>query len=81
MARAATAPQDAFSRLRSLPFVSIDLDGLHIHDSVKQVIAMALRATDPTKYLGYRRAAWSQLRIELAKAPLTELWRCTADML
>jgi hypothetical protein len=76
-----TAPQDAFSRLRSLPFVSIDLDGLHIHDSVKQVIAMALRATDPTKYLGYRRAAWSQLRMELAKAPPVELWRYTADML
>ena len=76
-----TPPQDAFSRLRSLPFVNIDLDGLHIHDSVKQVMATALRATDPTRYRGYRQAAWSQLRTELASAPSTDLWRYTADML
>jgi hypothetical protein len=76
-----TAPQDIFSRLRSLPFVHIDVDGLHIHDSVKQVVAAALRSTDPTKYRDYRRAAWSQLRTELATAPAADLWRYTADML
>jgi len=76
-----TPPQDIFSRLRSLPFVHIDLDGLHIHDSVKQVIAADLRATDPSKYRDYRRAAWSQLRTELASAPIPDLWRYTADML
>jgi hypothetical protein len=76
-----TAPQDIFSRLRSLPFVHIDLDGLHVHDSVKQVVAASLRATDPSKYRDYRRAAWSQLRTELATAPVSDLWRYTADML
>ena len=70
-----------FSRLRSLPFVHIDIDGLHIHDSVKQVMAASLRATDPSKYREYRRAAWSQLKEELASAPNTDLWRYTADML
>ena len=76
-----TPPQDVFSRLRSLPFVQIDLDGLHIHDSVKQVIGASLRSTDPTRYRDYRRAAWSQLRSELATAPIADLWRYTADML
>jgi hypothetical protein len=74
-------PQDAFAGLRSLPFVHIALDGLHIHDSVKQVVATALRSSDPSKYRNYRRAAWSQLRTELATAPPTDLWRYTADML
>lgn len=74
-------PQDAFTRLRALPFVHIALDGLHIHDSVKQVVATALRAGDPSRYRDYRRAAWSQLRQELATAPSTDLWRYTADML
>jgi len=76
-----TPPQDAFSRLRSLPFVHIGLDGLHINDSVKQVVATALRATDPSKYRDYRRAAWAQLRTELVTAPTSDLWRYTADML
>jgi hypothetical protein len=76
-----TPPQDVFSQLRSLPFVQIDLDGLHIHDSVKQVVAASLRAADPSKYRDYRRAAWSQLRTELATAPIADLWRYTADML
>ena len=76
-----TPPQEAFSRLRSLPFIYIDLDGLHIHDSVKQVLATSLRATDPSKYRDYRRAAWAQLRTELATAPAADLWRYTADML
>ena len=76
-----TPPQEAFSRLRSLPFVNIDLDGLRIHDSVKQVMAAALRATDPARYRAYRQAACSQLRVELASAPAADLWRYTADML
>jgi serine/threonine protein kinase len=76
-----TPPQDAFVRLRSLPFVHISLDGLHINDSVKQVIATTLRAIDPSKYRDYRRAAWSQLRTELAAAPAADLWRYTPDML
>jgi Transcriptional regulatory protein, C terminal len=76
-----TPPQDAFARLRALPFVHIALDGLHIHDAIKQVVATALRATDPSRYRDYRRAAWTQLRTELATAPSADLWRYTADML
>jgi hypothetical protein len=74
-------PQEIFARLKSLPFVNIDVDGLHIHDAVKEVLATTLRAADPRKYREYRRAAWSQLRAELASAPVKDFWRYTADML
>jgi hypothetical protein len=74
-------PQDAFARLKTLPFVHIALDGLHIHDAVKQVVATALRAADPAMYREYRRAAWLQLRAELATAAPVDHWRYTADML
>jgi len=73
--------KDVFDRLLALPFVHIELDGIHVHDSVKQVIATALKATDPSKYRQYQLAAWSQLRAELAAASSTDLWRYTADML
>ena len=73
--------QEAFTRLQALPFVNFGLDGLHIHDSVKQVLATALRAGNPAEYCEYRRAAWAQLRAELANAPTGDLWRYTADML
>ena len=41
------APQDAFERLRALPFVELSSDGLVIHDTVREVVAAYLRATDP----------------------------------
>jgi len=75
------APQDTFERLRALPFVQTELDGLNIHGSVQQVIAAALKAADPSKYQALRRAAWYQLRSELSAASHTDLWRYTADML
>lgn len=75
------APQDIFERLSELPFVQTELDGLHIHDSIRQVIAAALKAVDPSRYQAYRRSAWYQLRSELAAASHTDLWRYTADML
>ena len=59
------APQDAYERLRMLPFVESGRDGLHVHDVVQQAIAAALRAADPSKHRDYRRAAWRQLRDEM----------------
>jgi hypothetical protein len=75
------APRQVFERLRALPFVHGDADGLHVHDSIKQAIAATLRSADPTRYQGYRRAALSELRAELAQASSNELWRYTADIL
>ena len=74
-------PQDAFDRLRALPFVETRQDGLGLHDAVQGSVAGFLKATDPTRYRRYRRAAWRQLREEVSEAPAGELWRYTADML
>ena len=75
------APQDAFERLRGLPFVESSRDGLVLHDAVRQASAAALRAADPARYRDYRRAAWRELRAEVSTAGTPELWRCTADTL
>jgi len=75
------APQDAFDRLRALPFVSLGIDGLVIQDSVRDVVATYIRATDPDRLRRYRIAAWRQLRDEAARAAPHEMWRYTADLL
>ncbi|HEX4004064.1 MAG TPA: winged helix-turn-helix domain-containing protein [Candidatus Acidoferrales bacterium] len=75
------APRQLFDRLRVLPFVHSDADGLHVHDSIKQAIAATLRSADPIRYREYRRAALSELRLELEEASTQEFWRYTADML
>ena len=71
----------AFDRLRELPFVDTGRDGLVVHDAVREAIGAFLRATNPVRHRGYRRAAWRELREEVRNAPPGELWRYTADML
>ena len=75
------APQDAFERLHSLPFVKSERDGLRLHDLVHQSVGSSLRAIDPNRYQEYRRAAWRQLSTEVRRTGLQELWRYTADLL
>lgn len=75
------APQDAYERLRTLPFATSSSDGLIIHDTVQETIAAALRASDPDTCRTYRRAAWAQLRSESRTAGQAEHWRYTADLL
>ena len=75
------APQDAFERLRGLPFVEVSSDGLVIHDTVREVVAAYLRASDPERSRRYRIAAWRQLRDEVTRATSHEMWRYTADLL
>lgn len=75
------APQDAFERLRALPFVQLGHEGLIVHDTVRETVTRALRASDPVAYRGYRAAAWRKLRRDVATAAPSELWRYTADML
>ena len=41
------SPQDAQERIRALPFVQADRDGLRIHDAVREAIALTLRAENP----------------------------------
>ena len=76
-----TAPQDAFERLRSLPFVEATSEGLMLHETVQQVIAGSLRAEEPVAHQRYRMAAWHLLRAELHRSGPSDLWRYTADTL
>jgi hypothetical protein len=75
------APQDAFDRLRALPFVDRRRDGLIIHDAVQRAIAATLRVSDPSRHRAYRRAAWQHFRADLRTAAGSDLWRTTADVL
>jgi hypothetical protein len=75
------APQDAFERLRALPFVERARDGLVVHDAVQRAIAAALHAGDPERHRALRLAAWRQLRSEVHQAARPDLWRYTADIL
>ena len=74
------APQDAYERLHTLPFVESGSDGLIVHDVVREAISVALVAADPVRYRAFRHAAWCQLRAELNTARPSDLWRYTADM-
>ncbi|MEP6787358.1 MAG: winged helix-turn-helix domain-containing protein [Acidobacteriota bacterium] len=76
-----TDARDAFERLQALPFVDAERDGLRMHDVVQQAIAATLRASDPVRYLEYRRSAWRQLTTEVQSVGLSDLWRYTADLL
>ncbi len=75
------SPQDAQERIRALPFVQPDRDGLHIHDAVREALAATLRAENPQQYRSYRRSAYRCLMNELRSAPATDFWRYTADLL
>ena len=74
-------PDDAYDRLRPLPFVEFGPDGLVLHETVRAVVATLLRVNDPATYRAHRIAAWRQLRRELRTAPQADLWRYTADLL
>ena len=75
------SPQDAQERIRTLPFVQPERDGLHIHDAVREAIAATLRADNPQQYHAYRRLAYRHFMTELRGAPASDYWRYTADLL
>ncbi|MGD0737773.1 MAG: winged helix-turn-helix domain-containing protein [Terracidiphilus sp.] len=75
------SPQDALERLRTLPFVQPERNGLHIHDAVREAIASTLRANHPQQYHAYRKSAYRYFMGELRSIPASELWRYTADLL
>jgi hypothetical protein len=75
------SPQDALERLRTLPFVQSDRDGLQIHDAVREAVAATLRARHPQQYHAYRQSACRYFIQELPNVPASELWRYTADLL
>ena len=74
-------PQEPFARLSALPFVELGREGLVVHDTVREVVAALLRATDPVRHRGYRTAAWRQIRSELEATPGAASWPSLADMI
>jgi len=44
------APQEAYELLRPLPFVAFGPEGLVVHDTMREAVAAALRATDPVTH-------------------------------
>jgi DNA-binding winged helix-turn-helix (wHTH) protein len=74
-------PQDAFERLRALPFIEAGAEGLIVHETVQHAVAAELRAADPARSLALRRGAWRRLRAEARASARTEVWRTTADTL
>ena len=77
----AADPNETFERLRALPFVELGNDGLVVHDTVREVVAAYLRASDPDRSRRYRTAAWRQLQAEIATAGRAGVGRYTADLL
>ena len=75
------SPQDTQERIRALPFVQADKDGLRIHDAVREAVASTLRAENPQEYREYRRVAYRYFQAELQAATKASLWRCNADLL
>jgi hypothetical protein len=75
------SPQDTQERIRALPFVQADKDGLRIHDAVREAVSLTLRAENPQAYREYRRAAYRHFLAELRTATTSDFWRCTADLL
>ena len=72
---------DRFDALLGLPFVTRGRDGLIVHDVIRELLAVELRAADPVRHRRLRTAAWRHLRAELEAAAEHDLWRYTADML
>lgn len=70
-------PQDAFERLNALPFTELGREGLIVHEAVRETVCALLRATDPVRHRHYRKAAYQQIRAELA----TPRWSSVADMI
>lgn len=70
-----------WAQLVRLPFVEPSIDGLLLHDTVRDTIAAHMKAADPHRYAEFRRCAWRSLRSEVMGASRQDLWRYTADML
>jgi hypothetical protein len=71
----------AMLRLRELPFVAGDVQGVSVNQVLREAVETELVATDRPRHRRLRAAAWRRLRDELAQSGEADLWRYTADML
>ena len=70
-----------YESLQQLDFVTSSMDGLHIHDLVRSLVAGAYKASDPETYRHHQQACWWWLQKDLDKAAGHDYWRHTADLL
>ncbi len=70
-----------YERLERSPVVESRKDGLVLHPAVQEAIAQRLRASDPARFTGYRRAAWRELERTADQISASDLWRYTADVI
>jgi hypothetical protein len=70
-----------YEQLGELHFVEPRRDGLALHDAVKGFVSSELQSRDPVRFADYQRSAWRQMRREVRNAPVSQLWRYTADLI
>jgi hypothetical protein len=59
----------SLDRLRRLPFVDSDPDGLLLHDTIREAVAASLKASDPETHRRYRVAAWARAASGAVRGP------------
>ena len=72
---------DIYDRIQALSVIERRNDGLVLHPTVQEAIAGQLRASDPVRFTGYRRRAWSALEAQASAIATADLWRYTADVI
>ena len=72
---------DLYDRIQALSVIERRNDGLVLHPTVQEAIAGRLRASDPERFTGYRRRAWSALEAQASAIAAADLWRYTADVI
>ena len=72
---------DIYDRIQGLSVIERRNDGLALHPTVQEAIAVQLRASDPVRFTGYRRRAWSALEAQASAIAIADLWRYTADVI
>jgi len=72
---------DIYDRVQGLSVIERRNDGLALHPTVQEAISVQLRASDPVRFTGYRRRAWSALEAQASAIAIADLWRYTADVI
>jgi DNA-binding CsgD family transcriptional regulator len=73
------APDDAWRRLRDLPFADLGADGLELHEVVRDAVQLSLARRDPLQHRVLRARAVDAVRSRVAQSPPG--WSSTADLL
>lgn len=76
-----TTSTKLYEKLSNISFIDSRVDGLNLHDVLKNVLSSNLKMRSPTTYCDYRNRACQTLLQELHQASTSQLWRYTADML